>query len=51
MSEIAVELKEITKKFGDVVANDNVSLIVNKHEILSVLGENGIGKTTLMIQV
>ena len=48
MSEIAVELKNITKKFGDVVANDNVSLIVNKHEILSVLGENGSGKTTLM---
>jgi len=48
MSEIAVELKNITKRFGSVVANHNVNLCVNKHEILSILGENGSGKTTLM---
>ena len=50
MSEetVAVELKNITKRFGDVVANDNVNLTVNRHEILSILGENGSGKTTLM---
>ena len=44
----AIELKNITKTFGSVVANKNVNLTVNKGEILSILGENGSGKTTLM---
>ncbi len=44
----AIELKNITKTFGSVVANDKVNLNVKKHEILSILGENGSGKTTLM---
>ena len=46
--EIAVELKGITKTFGDVVANKNVNLDLYKGEILSILGENGSGKTTAM---
>lgn len=45
---VAIELKNITKTFGKVIANDDVSLCVNQHEILSILGENGSGKTTLM---
>ncbi len=48
---IALELKNITKTFGSVVANKNVCLQVKKGEILSVLGENGSGKTTLMNMV
>ena len=48
MNVPAIELKNITKTFGSIVANKNVSLTVNKGEILSILGENGSGKTTLM---
>ncbi|MCI2106491.1 MAG: ABC transporter ATP-binding protein [Intestinimonas sp.] len=44
----AIELKDITKTFGEVVANDKISLTVRRGEILSLLGENGSGKTTLM---
>lgn len=44
----AIELKNITKRFGSVMANDGVCLSVRRGEILSILGENGSGKTTLM---
>ncbi len=47
-NSVALELKNITKTFGKVVANNNVNLTLNKGEILSILGENGSGKTTLM---
>ncbi len=43
-----VELKNITKVFGGKVANLNVNLDLYKGEILSILGENGSGKTTSM---
>ena len=48
MSVPAIELQNITKTFGHIVANKNVNLVVNRGEILSILGENGSGKTTLM---
>lgn len=47
-NQAAIELKNITKTFGSVVANKNVNLVANRGEILSILGENGSGKTTLM---
>jgi len=46
--KVALELRNISKHFGKVQANKNVSLAVYEGEILSLLGENGSGKTTLM---
>ncbi|MCQ2553777.1 MAG: ABC transporter ATP-binding protein, partial [Clostridia bacterium] len=44
----AVEFKNITKRFGDVVANVSVNLYLDRGVIMCLLGENGSGKTTLM---
>ena len=43
-----IEMKNIKKVFPGVIANDDISLTINKGEVVSLLGENGAGKTTLM---
>lgn len=50
-ANLALELRGITKTFGNVVANKDIDLKVYNGEILAVLGENGSGKTTLMNMV
>lgn len=43
-----MEMRNITKQFGDFKANTNVNIHLNKNEVLTLLGENGAGKSTLM---
>ena len=44
----ALEIRNVTKRFSKIVANENIILTVKAGEILAILGENGSGKTTLM---
>ena len=44
----ALELRNITKSFGAVVANKDISIAVKQGTIHGIIGENGAGKSTLM---
>jgi len=46
--ESSIEVKDLTKKYGDITALDNVNLKVNRGQIFTVIGPNGSGKTTLL---
>ena len=48
MDQPVVELKHISKRFAKVLANDDVSMTVNRGEVVALLGENGAGKSTIM---
>ena len=48
MTDTVLSLNRLSKRFGSVVANDDVSLTLKRGEVLALLGENGAGKTTLM---
>src|ERR1044072_5692294 len=45
---VVLEMRGVTKRFGPVTANDDISLVLHRGEILGLLGENGAGKSTLM---
>ena len=48
MTRCVLEVTNVTKRFGGLVAVDNVSFRVNEHQILGLIGPNGSGKTTMM---
>lgn len=48
MNNIVLKTHNITKKYGDQLANDNINITINKGDIYGLIGRNGAGKTTLI---
>lgn len=48
MSENMIELRDVTKRYGDLVANDRVTLQIRRGELMTLLGPSGCGKTTAL---
>jgi len=48
MSDYMIELRNVTKRYGDLVANDNITLEVRRGELMTLLGPSGCGKTTAL---
>jgi ABC-type Fe3+/spermidine/putrescine transport system ATPase subunit len=48
MSEYMIELRNVTKRYGDLVANDDVTLKIRRGELMTLLGPSGCGKTTAL---
>ncbi|HBJ81959.1 MAG: branched-chain amino acid transport system ATP-binding protein [Pseudothermotoga sp.] len=47
MAEVLLEVKNVTMKFGNLVANNNISFEIKEGELVSLIGPNGAGKTTI----
>src|ERR1700730_19078034 len=51
VADALLEIEELTKRFGGVIASDSISLCVPKGELHAIIGPNGAGKTTLIGQL